>query len=254
MLAYTGNASRLYNCFRLDLEEAADQNAILDIFVRLFPSLQARSVAILASNNDNSRHLVLSAMAGIGTTSLWSRYLDLCRTNREPLSRILRLSPHPVALSDIRRHARMNNRAHRLGQLLAQSGMNDAFAIPLIDQQLNFAMMIIAGRDLDLRPTKRHLMALAAADVVVRLANATETGVNQSAHNKLTDRQLEIASWLVAGKTDWEIGAILSISPKTVNFHVENIKRLYGVKSRNQFVAAIVHDGGLAPGLNFPPV
>ena len=42
----------------------------------------------------------------------------------------------------------------------------------------------------------------------------------------------EVLQWAAVGKSDWEIGEILAISEKTVNAHIENVKRKYGVTSR----------------------
>lgn len=42
-----------------------------------------------------------------------------------------------------------------------------------------------------------------------------------------TAREIEILHWIARGKSDWEIGEILQISAKTVNFHVENSKRKF---------------------------
>ena len=59
----------------------------------------------------------------------------------------------------------------------------------------------------------------------------------------LTDREREILIWIAEGKSDATIGQILSISSKTVNYHVENAKRKFEVATRIQAViAAIKHD------------
>ena len=55
---------------------------------------------------------------------------------------------------------------------------------------------------------------------------------------KLTERENEVLLWVTEGKTSWEIGRILSISERTVKFHLSNIYRKLGVTSRAQ---AIVH-------------
>jgi DNA-binding CsgD family transcriptional regulator len=44
-------------------------------------------------------------------------------------------------------------------------------------------------------------------------------------------------------KSDWAIGRILNISGKTVNFHVENAKRKFGVGTRVQAVVAAMREG-----------
>jgi DNA-binding CsgD family transcriptional regulator len=52
----------------------------------------------------------------------------------------------------------------------------------------------------------------------------------------LTQREIECLSWAAEGKTDAEIGVILDISSKTVNYHVENTKKKFGVGTRIQAV------------------
>ncbi len=56
----------------------------------------------------------------------------------------------------------------------------------------------------------------------------------------LTAREIEVLHWIARGKSDWEIGEILQISAKTVNFHVENSKRKFGVPTRIQAVVLAI--------------
>ena len=64
---------------------------------------------------------------------------------------------------------------------------------------------------------------------------------------ELTTREIEVLRWIAHGKSDWQIGQILNISDKTVNFHVENMKRKCGVATRIQVVVKAVHEGKIAP-------
>ena len=52
----------------------------------------------------------------------------------------------------------------------------------------------------------------------------------------LTPRERECLRWAGAGKTDWEIGEVLSISEPTVHTHVESAKRKLGVNTRVQAI------------------
>jgi DNA-binding CsgD family transcriptional regulator len=49
--------------------------------------------------------------------------------------------------------------------------------------------------------------------------------------------------WVSAGKTDWEIGRILSISEATVNRHVELAKERIGVRTRAQAIVECLVNG-----------
>lgn len=63
----------------------------------------------------------------------------------------------------------------------------------------------------------------------------------------LTTREIEVLKWIATGKSDWQIGQILKISDKTVNFHVENMKRKCGVSTRIQVVVRAVREGKIGP-------
>jgi DNA-binding CsgD family transcriptional regulator len=61
----------------------------------------------------------------------------------------------------------------------------------------------------------------------------------------LTAREIEVLRWIADGKSDWQVGQILHISEKTVNFHVENMKRKFGVATRIQVVVLAVKQGAI---------
>jgi LuxR family transcriptional regulator, quorum-sensing system regulator LasR len=60
---------------------------------------------------------------------------------------------------------------------------------------------------------------------------------------RVTARESEILAWVAVGKSDWAIGRLLRISGKTVNFHVENAKRKFGVATRVQAVVVALREG-----------
>ena len=53
----------------------------------------------------------------------------------------------------------------------------------------------------------------------------------------LSPREAEILTWVIAGKTNWEIGTILGISSRTVQTHLDRIYRKLGVETRAAAVA-----------------
>jgi len=60
---------------------------------------------------------------------------------------------------------------------------------------------------------------------------------------KLTPQELECLKWCKEGKTNWEIGAILCVSEKTVEFHLGNTMRKLGVPNRITAVIAGIKEG-----------
>jgi DNA-binding CsgD family transcriptional regulator len=53
----------------------------------------------------------------------------------------------------------------------------------------------------------------------------------------LTEREAEVLAWVARGRGDSEIGGLLSISPRTVDKHLENVFRKLGVRNRAEAVA-----------------
>lgn len=58
-----------------------------------------------------------------------------------------------------------------------------------------------------------------------------------SPQHLLTKRELECLHWIAQGKTSWEIGLILGISERTVNFHIGNSIEKTGCVNRQQLVS-----------------
>ncbi|MCC8948173.1 helix-turn-helix transcriptional regulator [Bradyrhizobium sp. Arg62] len=59
----------------------------------------------------------------------------------------------------------------------------------------------------------------------------------------LTSKETQCLTWCKEGKTNWEIGEILSISEKTVEFHLGNAMRKLGAANRISAVIAGIKRG-----------
>ena len=69
----------------------------------------------------------------------------------------------------------------------------------------------------------------------------------QQEFSSLTPRELECVKWCAAGKSSWDIAQILHCSEAAVNFHFSNLRRKFGVKSRQQVVVKAMLRGLIAP-------
>jgi len=72
-----------------------------------------------------------------------------------------------------------------------------------------------------------------AARITARLARVARSAVWPK-HVGLREREVETLTWAARGKTFQEIGSILSLSKRTVEFHLENARRKLGVATRTQ--------------------
>lgn len=63
----------------------------------------------------------------------------------------------------------------------------------------------------------------------------------------LTDREKECLLWAAEGKTGWEIANIVSISERTVTFHLQNAAQKMGVVNRQQAISRALSMGLIEP-------
>jgi DNA-binding response OmpR family regulator len=72
-----------------------------------------------------------------------------------------------------------------------------------------------------------------AALISARLARVARNVV-WSKRVGLREREVEALTWAARGKTFWEIGEILGLSKRTIEFHLDNARRKLGVATRTQ--------------------
>ncbi len=89
----------------------------------------------------------------------------------------------------------------------------------------------------------RALLRAMATAIHDRCHAAIGFGESSRAPAGLTDREIECMQWVAAGKTDVEIGLILSLSKATAHFHVEQVKRKLDVRTRAEAIALMTLDG-----------
>lgn len=70
----------------------------------------------------------------------------------------------------------------------------------------------------------------------------------------LSDREITCLFWAAIGKTSWEIGVIVDLSERTVNFHIHNACRKLGVHSRQAAITVSLQAGLLPKQANLLPV
>lgn len=59
----------------------------------------------------------------------------------------------------------------------------------------------------------------------------------------LTARERECLLWAAQGKTSWEIGRILGIAERTVNFHISNTCTKLAVRTRQAAITTALQGG-----------
>ncbi|TAL90030.1 MAG: helix-turn-helix transcriptional regulator [Candidimonas sp.] len=71
--------------------------------------------------------------------------------------------------------------------------------------------------------------------------------------NPLTTKELTCLRWAAIGKTSWEMGIILGVAERTVNFHIQNACQKLQVHGRQAAITAVLQAGWLNVLTEPPP-
>lgn len=137
--------------------------------------------------------------------------------------------------------------AHReLTERTRQAGISDGFTVPAhvpgeMIGSCNFAVGPSHGP-----PEGNFMMAQligAFAFEGGRQLVARMRDIQDDAPVKLTQREMECIVLVAKGKSDWEIGKILNLSPDTVASYIKKARERYDVSARIQVVLRACFDG-----------
>jgi len=131
-------------------------------------------------------------------------------------------------------------------------GINSGVSFPVHTAQGDFAMLSFASERMhaDSGPRLQRVLPIgqlftAYLHEAVRRVFASD--VITLSQVDLTGREKECLLWATEGKTAWETSQILSISERTVTFHLQNVQQKLGVNNRQQAVARAVALGIIEP-------
>lgn len=92
----------------------------------------------------------------------------------------------------------------------------------------------------------RHRRHIAVVEYLAPFLHAALAKVHHGVLKEvpvLTEREVQVMHWAKFGKTDWEISLQMSICPRTVKFHIENVMRKLQASNRLQATAVALSHG-----------
>jgi LuxR family quorum sensing-dependent transcriptional regulator len=125
----------------------------------------------------------------------------------------------------------------------SEFGMKSGIIFPMPGLRSGPAMITIAGENEDVTDRdviRLHLAAIYTHAIVRKLSGAR---LEKQEIPSFSSRERECLQWYAAGKSEWEIGEILSISEKTANTYLERAKQKFGVATRKQAIVAALRSG-----------
>jgi DNA-binding CsgD family transcriptional regulator len=176
----------------------------------------------------------------------WARLSDEKNFgSHSPVLPYARRSVTPFTWIEASEATTMTSAQQKVWDTALEWGWSNGFVVPIHGPNGYFCYIGMASqeRDLNLSAERRahlYLKAMLAHERCYTLSEISESDVEGLG---LTPRELECMRWVAAGKTDWEIGVILTISCSTARFHVERARKKLNARTRPQAVATLVARG-----------
>lgn len=125
-------------------------------------------------------------------------------------------------------------------------GWSEVMGVPIHGPAGYQGLVSLASlQPVSLDATKRALLHTMALAVHARAHASVGHGDSTRPPITLTPRETECIRWVAAGKTDAEIGIILGIASATAHYHIEQVKKKAGTRSRSEAVALLVLAGSI---------
>lgn len=178
-----------------------------------------------------------------GWNQSWlERYIAQDYVQIDPIARRLQTATDPFTWSESIAGLRMNDNARRVMDEAASIGMRDGLCIPLYDIDGRRSVLSMAAPSVDLSPAERgvlHLVGIYSQNRIRELLS----GPVPITRPPLSPRERECLQWTAAGKTSWEISAILNLSQNTTDGYIASATRKLGAANRTQAVAEGIRRG-----------
>jgi DNA-binding CsgD family transcriptional regulator len=159
----------------------------------------------------------------------------IARGNKQPI---------PFRWSDV--YAGADDSGRQVLDHAMDFGMIDGLAVPIHLPDGSVHGVSIAAANYDLPPQDERALHMASLYLHARMTVLRAPASLPPVRN-LTPRERECLQWVAAGKTDWEISQILSISEQTVHGYVQNAMTKLGARTRAQAVALAIQSSQIQP-------
>jgi DNA-binding CsgD family transcriptional regulator len=180
----------------------------------------------------------------------WSKfpsgYLDVYKANEwdriDPVVQRIRSARAPFRWSDTCARGGFSKEQHDFFEQCRELRVHSGITIPIHGPDREIDLISLSMRHHDKAPPDRlshvHMMSV---QYWSRYCELSDTRAPTPV--ALTAQETECLRWCKEGKTNWEIGEILKISEKTVEFHLSNTMRKLGADNRITAVIIGIKEG-----------
>ena len=220
-------------------EAVSDATRIFQTYIEGLGFSSATCLKVPEAGEDKETCLLMSSFP-----QAWvDHYAERGYVRKDPVVRELFHRYQPYTWSEVLQRREITAEEQMIFREASAFGLNEGFLVPIYETTGYTGLVSIAGQAGEVKEDVRNALTLSSIYLHNKLSALRRS---QSAlQYELTEREMDCLSWAAAGKSDWEIGQILTISAKTVNYHIENSKRKFGVATRVQAIVAALRNGKL---------
>ena len=221
------------------LERIRDPNAIVDAFRKEIGRFGFSHV--VAKEIDETQPNGLYEYANFWPETVNKHCMRLAKRNSHPFVLGASTSALPFTTAELQRHFSWDDDQIDYFDLLKSFGLQNGVTVPIHSPD-GFAGLVTVAGSMD-EPDETVTSAIQTISYYT-IEQLRKLRNQACADNKLlTNRERECLSLAAIGKTDWEVGEILSISGNTVHTHIENAKRKLKTTTRVHAVVTAIQQG-----------
>lgn len=154
------------------------------------------------------------------------RYIEKNYVIHDPVVTELRNTLEPFSWNDLRARRALSKFEKSIMDEGRAFGALNGFIVPVVAPSGAVAVFSPCGAEPDLPGRAKAALEIVGIYAVEALKQALgQTPPAETPRARLTPREREVMRWVAAGRSDDEIAKILSVSARTVTWHVENAKR-----------------------------
>jgi LuxR family quorum sensing-dependent transcriptional regulator len=187
-------------------------------------------------------------LGGIWPSEWTLRYISHDYILRDPVVAEVFRTLYPFDWTELGTRPSLATPARRIMAEAAEFGLRQGFTVPLHGMEGETAVVSMAGRTCALDDPRAgaelHLLSI-YTHARLRELHCPPAPIDQAIRPRLSPREQECLHWVAEGKSDWEIGEILSLSEHTVHSYIESAKRKFDVTTRIQAVVRALGEGDL---------
>jgi DNA-binding CsgD family transcriptional regulator len=151
----------------------------------------------------------------------------------------------PFDWSNLLNRDEVSKRQREIFHDASDVGLRFGMTVPIHGYGSEFGLVSIASNatEKEYRQVKRefiHDLHIAALYYHTAIKKSLDATAGRQETVQLTAREMECLLWAAHGKTAWETSEILGISEDTVNFHIKNAMRKFGVYNKRQAVVKAI--------------